>query len=38
MMMIMMIKNFKKDINNPLKEIEDNTGKQALKEEKQKIL
>jgi hypothetical protein len=37
---MMMIDNFKKDLNNSLKEIKDNTGKQveALKEEKQKSL
>jgi len=35
-----MIEDFKKDINNSLKEIQDNTGKQveALKEETQKSL
>jgi len=34
------LKDFKKDINNSLKEIQDNTGKQieALKEEMQKSL
>ena len=34
-----MIEDFKKDINNSLKEIQKNTGKQleALKEERQKI-
>jgi hypothetical protein len=26
---MMMIQNFKKDINNPLKEIQENTGKQV---------
>jgi predicted nucleic acid-binding Zn-ribbon protein len=38
--LMMMIKNFKKDINNSLKEIQENTGKQveALKEETQKSL
>ena len=37
---MMMIKEFKKDINNSLKEIQENTGKQVeiLKEEKQKSL
>ena len=37
---MMMIKEFKKDINNSLKEIQENTGKQveALKEETQKSL
>ena len=37
---MMMIKDFKKDINNSLKEIQENTGKQleALKEETQKSL
>jgi hypothetical protein len=37
---IMMIEDFKKDINNSLKEIQVNTGKQveALKEETQKSL
>ena len=36
----MMIEDFKKDINNSLKEIQENTGKQleALKEETQKSL
>ena len=36
----MLIESFKKDINNSLKEIQDNTGKQveALKEETQKSL
>jgi hypothetical protein len=36
----MMIEDFKKDINNSLKEIQENTGKQleALKEETQKPL
>jgi hypothetical protein len=35
-----MIGNFRKDINNSLKEIQENTSKQleALKEETQKIL
>jgi hypothetical protein len=35
-----MIENFKKDINNSLKEIQENTGKQVevLKEEIQKFL
>jgi len=38
--MMMMIENFKKDINNSLKEIQDNTGKQVegLKEETEKSL
>jgi hypothetical protein len=37
---MMMIENFKKDINNPLKEIQENKGKQveALKEEKKNSL
>jgi F0F1-type ATP synthase membrane subunit b/b' len=37
---MMMIEDFKKDINNSLKEIHENTGKQleALKEETQKSL
>jgi hypothetical protein len=37
---MMMIEDFKKDINNSIKEIEENTGKQveALKEETQKSL
>ena len=37
---MMMIEDFKKDINNSLKEIQENTGKQleALKEETQKTL
>ena len=37
---MMVIENFKKDINNSLKEIQENTGKQleALKEEAQKSL
>jgi DNA anti-recombination protein RmuC len=37
---MMMIEDFKKDINNSLKEIQENTGKQleALKEETQKSL
>ena len=36
----MLVEGFKKDINNPLKEIQENTGKQveALKKEKQKSL
>jgi hypothetical protein len=36
----MMRENFKKDINNPLKEIQKNTGKQVevVKEEAQKSL
>ena len=36
----MMIEDFKKDITNSLKEIQENTGKQveALKEETQKFL
>ena len=36
----MMIEDFRKDINNSLKEIQENTSKQleALKEETQKIL
>ena len=36
----MMIKDFKKDINNSLKEVQENTGKQveALKEETQTSL
>jgi hypothetical protein len=36
----MLIENFKKDINNSLKEIQENTGKEldALKEETQKSL
>jgi hypothetical protein len=36
----MMIENFKKDINNSFKEMQENTGKQveALKEETQKPL
>jgi hypothetical protein len=38
--LMMMIEEFKKDINNPLKEIQENTGKQVedLKEETQKSL
>ena len=38
--LMMMIEDFKKDINNSLKEIQENTGKQveALKEETQKSL
>jgi chromosome segregation ATPase len=37
---MMLIEDFKKDINNPLKEIQENTGKQveALKQETQKSL
>ena len=37
--LMMMIEDFKKDINNSLKEIQENTGKylEALKEETQKI-
>ena len=37
---MMLIEDFKKDINNSLKEIQENTGKQleALKEETQKFL
>ena len=36
---MMMMDDFKKDINNSLKEIQDNTGKQeVLKEETQKSL
>ena len=37
--LMMMIEEFKKDINNSLKEIQENTGKQveALKEETQKL-
>jgi hypothetical protein len=39
-LLMMMIEDIKKDINNPLKEIQDNTGKQleAFKEEKPKSL
>jgi hypothetical protein len=39
-LLMMMIEGFKKDINNSLKEIEENTGKQVevLKEETQKSL
>ena len=39
-LMMMMIEDFKKDINNFLKEIQENTGKQveALKQETQKSL
>ena len=39
-LLMMMIEDFKKDINNSLKEIQENTGKQleALKEETQKFL
>jgi hypothetical protein len=38
-LLMMVIENFKKDIKNPLKEIQENTGKQleALKEEKTKF-
>jgi hypothetical protein len=38
--LMMMVEDFKKDINNSLKEIQENTGKQveALKEETQKFL
>jgi ElaB/YqjD/DUF883 family membrane-anchored ribosome-binding protein len=38
--LLMMIENFKKDINSSLKEIQENTGKQleALKEDIQKFL
>jgi hypothetical protein len=38
-LLMAMIEDFKKDINNSLKEIQKNTGKQleALKEERQKI-
>ena len=38
--LMMMIEDFKKDINNSLKEIQENTGKQveALKEKTQKSL
>ena len=37
---MMLIEDFKKDINNALKEIQENTGKQieALKDETQKFL
>ena len=37
---LMMIEDFKKDINNPLKNIQENTGKEVepLKEETQKLL
>jgi vacuolar-type H+-ATPase subunit E/Vma4 len=37
---MMMIEDFKKDVNNSLKEIQENTGKQieTLKEETQKSL
>jgi hypothetical protein len=37
---MMLIEDFKKDINNPLKEIQENTSKQveALKQETQKFL
>jgi len=37
---MMMIEDYKKDINNSLKEIQKNTGKQveALKEKKQNLL
>ena len=39
-LLMMMIEDFKKDINNSLKEIQENTGKQleALKEETQKSI
>ena len=39
-LLMMMMEDFKKDINNSLKEIQDNTGKQVevLKEETQKSL
>ena len=39
-LMMMMIEDFKKDINNTLKEIQENTGEQveALKEKTQKSL
>jgi gas vesicle protein len=39
-LLMMMIKDIKKDINNSLKEIQENTGKklEALKEETQKSL
>ena len=39
-LLMMVIEDFKKDINNSLKEIQENTGKQleALKEETQKSL
>jgi hypothetical protein len=39
-LLMMMMEDFKKDINNSLKEIQENTGKQveALKEETQKSL
>jgi hypothetical protein len=38
-LLMMMMEDYKKDINNPLKEIQENTGKhvEALKEETQKI-
>ena len=38
--LMMMIEDFKKDINNSVKEVQENTGKQveALKEETQKTL
>jgi hypothetical protein len=38
--LMMMIEDFKKDINNSLKEIQENTGKQLeiIKEETQKFL
>ena len=37
---MLFVEDFKKDINNPLKEIQENPGKQveALKEETQKLL
>ena len=39
-LLMMMMEDYKKDINNSLKEIQENTGKQveALKEETQKPL
>ena len=39
-LLMIMMEDFKKEINNPLKEIQENTGKQieALKEETQKPL
>jgi hypothetical protein len=39
-LLMMMMEDFKKEINNSLKEIQENTGKQleALKEETQKSL
>jgi gas vesicle protein len=38
--LMMLVEDFKKDINNPLKEIQENIGKQVetLKKEKQKSL